>query len=129
MKDLDELRNPKNPHYTTNIREEAAVEIERLEAMKEGVGIRIADLEAEIERLRAIVARLPHTADGVPVLGGDKVYAGPQNVRATIASPYRVCEHGGKATDAPWVYWGPPNVIDISDCYSTREAAEAEGGE
>lgn len=63
----------------------------------------------EIERLRAIVGRLPKTSDGVPVLPGDRMF----------------CRCGmGPAKE---VLVPPQAPIDsvFPGCYSTREAAEA----
>lgn len=74
----------------------------------------------EIERLRAIVGRLPKTADGVPVVSGDKVYwfshydpSKPileltfrNGQSASLHNPYRESHH-------------------VCRCYSTRAAAEA----
>jgi len=87
-----------------------------------------SDRAAEITRLRAIVEKLPKTADGVPVVPGDELW---------VRHP-----DGGCAGTRRW--WKHPSLgwsvgfehmqnepIDVSSCYSTREAAEAakEGGE
>ena len=52
-----------------------AQEVKRLQAdvgmykaMKEGVAIRIADLEVKINHLTTIVNQLPKTADGMPII-------------------------------------------------------------
>lgn len=84
-----------------------------------------ADQMAEIERLRAIVDKLPKMADGVAVVGGETVYANPENIFPRSVGKYRVLSGGEKATDAPWIFCGKPNTIDIDECYSTRQAAEA----
>lgn len=61
---------------------------------------------AEVERLQAIVDKLPKTADGVPVVPGMVVWKSncePTNVGMLLGT---------------WV----------CQCYSTHEAAEAAGG-
>ena len=77
----------------------------------------IADLQAvmaEVERLRAVVDRLPHTADGVPVLPGDTVCAvfGGDLVEEVTLQDWRHALPGKSGGKYP-------------GCYSTREAAEA----
>ena len=95
---------------------------------------RRAALEAEITRLRAIVDKLPKTADGVPVVpGADKVYriaAGDEfdNPRET---------KNGVEISMNWRGWVATFFSDLrrfgdtylcgedpSKCFSTREAAE-----
>jgi hypothetical protein len=68
----------------------------------------LEEIAAENARLREIVERLPRTADGVPVLPGDTLYAdlGEGCVEPVTMLGVRKCG----------VYTG---------CYSTREAAEA----
>lgn len=76
---------------------------------------RLARVLAEVERLRAVVDRLPQTDDGVPVLPGDVVWTvfadsaddGPEPVTIEYLRP------GGT----------------YKACYSTREAAGRAGGE
>ena len=79
---------------------------------------------AEIERLRAIVDKLPRTADGVPVVPGMEVYY-----------PIRSGTRQGEILQQ-WVN----DSLDVTPCrstnrvaiyswYSTREAAEAAGGD
>lgn len=62
----------------------------------------------EIERLQAIVAKLPQTADGVPILPGQKVWGIFANKSIEEVEIIRGSQGG--------MYPG---------CYSTREAAEA----
>jgi hypothetical protein len=70
----------------------------------------------QIERLRAIVDRLPKTADGVPVVPGMTAFALMPTTDGTGKCIYPVemyaIQAGGKYTAL----------------YSTREAAEAAGG-
>ena len=70
---------------------------------------------AEIEGLRAIVGKLPRTADGVPVVPGMDCW-------------YRSC--GGRVTNFPVEDWSDI-ATDWDDYgrrfYSTREAAKAGG--
>jgi hypothetical protein len=63
------------------------------------------ELLEEIDSLRAIVARLPKTADGVPVAGMDT------ELWYTASNDKVYCH-------TPWSY------SDIAKMYSTREAAE-----
>ncbi len=77
------------------------------------------DIADEIERLRAIVDKLPTTADGVPIGIGsvvwDEEYAGIESVTAL------------RPVSKDWQLHDYYDVF-ASTCYSTREAAEA-GGE
>lgn len=96
----------------------------------------IRALAAERDRLRAIVDRLPKTADGVQIFVGDLVWASnaPHPVDGkTMIVPFRVhslLKHAARGRvdfDRPDM---PLKVVDswswsFSWCYSTREAAEA----
>lgn len=105
-------------------------EVERLQKQNDalnaqfrGIGIvtyldRMKEQQSEIERLRAIVGRLPKTADGVPITPGAVLYdrccghAFPVtgfNTRDGVLS----CLYGDSGFDAI-----------CSGYYSTREAAE-----
>lgn len=64
--------------------------------------------DTEIERLRAVVNKLPMTADGVPVVPGMTVY-------------HR--DWRGEVTEER-TSWAPPYPKVFSCCYSTREAVE-----
>ena len=64
-------------------------------------------LAAEIERLRAIVAKLPVTADGVPVVPGMSIWT---MLNGTICEVKCNTIHG---------------TGEYTKCYSTCEAAEA----
>ena len=83
----------------------------------------LTEASDELDRLQAIVAKLPTTADGVPVVPGDKVYTGD-------GSPLTVIRPVGMA----WLYGrgedGEPMaqasvVLQIDESFSTPEAAEA----
>ena len=81
-------------------------------------------LQADNARLRAIVDKLPKTADGVPVVPGMEVWAKKNPSDSTVQS-FIVCQDsvwasrfGGMSRAGAWL---------ISKCYSTREAAEAAG--
>ncbi len=78
----------------------------------DGAAIRVdMDLAAEeIERLRAIVDKLPKTADGVIVAAGDLVW----HPKCSSAP----CRVDGIAQ---------AGFFNVKDCYSTKEAAEAAG--
>ena len=79
--------------------------------------------EAEIERLREIVDRLPKTADGVPVTPGMNLYA--PNVDYDFGALAIVSD-----SDRPQIECRDVRGVEFgmcaSLCYSTREAAEAE---
>ena len=81
---------------------------------------RVAEMQAEIERLRAIVDKLPKTADGVTVVPDiDDVWESPGE-GMNKATRLSVLFHGQ-------FHSGIRN--NIHQLYSTREAAEAAGGE
>ena len=80
----------------------------------------------EIERLRAIVAKLPKTADGVPVVPGMDVWfhfyknnqPGSATVRSVIArTSVTLCELNGALDREP------------NELFSTQAAANAAGSE
>jgi hypothetical protein len=78
----------------------------------------------EIERLRAIVAKLPKTADGAPVVPGMTLfYIHPKGKVYSVLIGFDL--------DETWVNYaanGDRARLGIGDCYSTRAAAEAAGG-
>ena len=75
----------------------------------------ISRLQTEITRLRAVVNKLPRTADGVRVVPTvDGVFA-----RTREGNVLHIKEQVVKLF----------GYLSISDCYSTREAAEHEGSE
>jgi hypothetical protein len=82
----------------------------------------IPRLIAEVRELRAIVDRLPKTADGVPIYDGMDLHPSPCD--------FPIVECHAK-TDAYWVTRDGQHVIDDPQkFYSTREAALAgKGGE
>lgn len=70
-------------------------------------------LAEEVKRLRAIVAKLPVTADGVPVGPGELVY-----------TLYGAEWYVQDATNAARSWRDGDPSGPINTCYSTREAAE-----
>lgn len=89
-----------------------AWEIERLTK-------RITELEADNERLQAIVDKLPKTADGVPVVPEMPLYMPGSNTVGEV-NPMTVND-GYSWPNAN----GSSPASRLDDCYSTREAAEA----
>ena len=82
----------------------------------------------EIERLRAVVYRLPKTADGVYLLPGDDVYNAEHPEWGAAIVYYDDCDEDYFAD------WDFPNLEEggfvvhrstVESCYSTRAAAEA----
>lgn len=80
---------------------------------------RVERREAEIDRLRAIVAKLPVTADGVPVVPGMTVYYADPNGDDDWFP--RVATMQAQMALENLIYANP----GWEDVYSTREAAEA----
>jgi hypothetical protein len=81
---------------------------------------RVSALEAENAKLRAIVAKLPKTADGVPVVPGMNLWElsthqYPMHTEQFIEEVVSISQPRG--------FGGSPNAF--CRCYSTREAAEA----
>lgn len=86
----------------------------------------LADLQQhEINHLRAIVAKLPETADGVRVTPGAKVWRiesdGTICVRYVQWTPV-----DGGLYGAYWGIQGPP--VAVEKCYSAQAAAQAAEG-
>jgi hypothetical protein len=72
-----------------------------------------------IERLQAIVNRLPKTADGVPITLGDDLWS--NDSRGT----FEWCVTEIHTHDVCGKFHGAPCVFEqYGNCYSTREAAE-----
>lgn len=71
---------------------------------------RVGAAIAEIEQLRAIVDRLPKTADGVPVVGGMEVWRARAD--AVIHRFVMITDVDTEGSDP------------VTLCYSTREAAQ-----
>lgn len=82
----------------------------------------IRDQKAEIERLQAIVAKLPVTADGVPVVphAGFVYYPGICILRGIV----RRSDSGNKWCAVVQTRTREIREYDVSECCSTREAAE-----
>ncbi len=92
----------------------AADEAQRRGVMLEKAWAQLAGLDKENTRLRAIVDKLPKTADGVPVIPMiNTVY-----VHRYFEPTEEIVECDINKT------WGVP-VHRIGESYSTREAAEA----
>ena len=101
-------------------------EIERLQASIGTEKRMRKDSDDQAEELRAIVAKLPKTADGVPVVPGmvlfDRVpqQCGHAHIRKLL--PNHTVEENGKIRRFGHVHgWG---VMFAANCYSTREAAK-----
>lgn len=81
---------------------------------------------AEIERLHAIVDRLPKTADGVPIAPGDELWCIDSEDGWEGAITVRDVECVGKYGEETscWLIRSTGrNELWAEDCYSTREAA------
>jgi len=81
----------------------------------------LSEAKAEIERLQTIVDKLPKTADGVPVVPGmvlhDPIW---------IEDPFGVHQLLVFCPNARRSEWScNDGEVDTSQCYSTREAAQA----
>ena len=76
---------------------------------------------AEIERLEAIVAKLPRTADGVPVVPGMRVW----RIRHQTTLGESVLDVSPRGIHLV----GKSDWYESRDVCSTRDAAEAAGGE
>ena len=86
---------------------------------------RIRELEAENARLRAVVDKLPKTADGEIVHEGQSIYT-PDGQEISVIrvfsgppAPVVIIEDGKPKWSGCW------QATPIEVCYSTREAAEA----
>ena len=89
----------------------------------------------EIDRLQAIVDRLPKTADGVPIVPHDQPTVWVFTKRTGLYRPGEPAQwwdmivhsyEDGKLVG--FVGGSHMAKIDPSECYSTKEAAEAAGG-
>lgn len=88
-------------------------------------GVRMNEAAAEIERLAAIVDRLPVTADGVRVVPGMDVYW-PNRETTTLPSPVAGFSVGNDPRYAhSWDNEFLDHWVKVSLCYSTRDAALA----
>ena len=79
----------------------------------------IGKQRAEIERLTAIIDKLPKTADGVPVVPGMTVYY--RGMGGVVQTTNEMCVNAIKAANG--------FILNPSGCYSTQVAADAAGGE
>lgn len=84
----------------------------------------IATLSAELAKAREVIAKLPKTADGVPIVLGMRIFYwhhGLNEVRSVTAKQMDQTwsAHKGDDVDSGWVRWAP------TDGYSTEAAALA----
>ena len=90
---------------------------------------RIAELEAECDRLAAIVEQIPATKDGVRVGIADRVFSYEPSAGKVVAR-VPIGKGGSFTTCLAEIASlsqsrGVPSYREVSECYSTREAAEA----
>ena len=90
---------------------------------------RIAELEAECDRLAAIVEQIPTTKDGVRVGIADRVFSYEPSAGDVVAR-VPIGKGGSFTTCLAEIAslsqsWGVPSYREVSECYSTRAAAEA----
>jgi len=82
----------------------------------------IGKQRAEIERLTAIIDKLPKTADGVPIVPGMIAWCHHCGItRAELIGEF------GVTIEGPTVWCD--GMADADGLYGTREAADAAGGE
>lgn len=81
------------------------------------------ELQAEIERLRALVNQLPHTADGVPMVPGATVWHRGLTLQEVQSSPVVSVSRRGRWDGGP--YWVQPVYGDPAPVFSTEERARA----
>ena len=95
-------------------------------------------LADEVERLRAIVGKLPKTADGVPVVPGETYWCAFGDNTGDYDTDWVVldCRYVGYAKPHVDYDWEIPGALWEGACsppgfdvYSTREAAESAAGE
>jgi len=87
------------------------------------------EARAEIERLQAIVERLPKTADGVPVYPGMQVWYHSECLPGSVTGPWVVVHFNDAISVALRQSPGVMTSRLLRRSFSTREAAEAAGGE
>lgn len=96
-------------------------------------GKRMREAAAELDRLAALEARLPRTADGVPIHPGLIVYTLDDLDNPTLVSAVTNFNACGCDGDGEESYAGVQDDCHkdcerhhpSSECYSTREAAES----
>ena len=96
---------------------------------------RLAAATVEIERLRAIVDKLPKTADGVVIIAHKRPTVWVWTKRTGLYRPNEgpgwwpaIVEHYDGDRLMMMVAGSHIEKVSPSQCYSTREAAEAAGG-
>jgi hypothetical protein len=94
------------------------LETDRLSTCYNELARRLASVTAERDRLAEIVAKLPKTANGVPVVPGMDLWGWIERYDGTPGAVHQQ-------------NWMTAKAEEIAKCYSTREAAEAaqRGGE
>lgn len=91
------------------------------------------DMIAEVDRLRGVVCKLPHTADGVPVMPGMHVWFYSHKVLDPFPDELQVSGWDYLPGMEPGYMFvlnvvnerGEWDGVNLACCYSTREAAEA----
>lgn len=95
------------------------------------LGMTLGEALDRLAELSAIVERLPKTRDGVPVLPGDKVVSPSGRIMPVLLDNY-TGSGAAYIAEAFADNRGDWHDALVSDCYSTRQAAEAardaEGG-
>ena len=82
----------------------------------------LSDAADEIERLQAIIDKLPKTADGVPIVPGMIAWCHHCGItRAELIGEF------GVTIEGPTVWCD--GMADADGLYGTRKAADAAGGE
>ena len=95
----------------------------------------VVKLLEEIKRLRAVVEKLPKTADGVPITPGMKLYRVFDYGNGNVSEPHETKPITGFNTDESGrlnsIHFenGWTMVAEHSETYSTFEAAEAAKGQ
>ncbi len=121
------------PRTDLNMLEMATIDVNLSNMEVDAIRAAIAELidaRAELAKLRAVVGKLPKTADGVPVAPGDTVW-----YLRYIREPERCVIAGYSSSDSVCcpdnpgsVYFKPSGFSAIwnwNNAYSTRELAEA----
>lgn len=75
----------------------------------------VEDYKARVAELEAITAKLPRTADGVPVVPGDELFQ--------VNNRGRVETVVANVIDGESIIYGISSFIMMSDCYATPKAA------
>lgn len=80
--------------------------------------LKVREQAAQVAKMQAIIDRLPKTADGVPVVDGDELFATDPNFDDQLDS---LCVR----TDAHWISQNGMSATDaVEQYYSTAEARD-----